>query len=89
MSDTFDFMLRYTEPTTATVDQWALVEPPREWAFTWAKYRDISSGLIVVLYRRGIINIDGGDVDWPASILDRMQSLKALGKMHFGEDWGE
>ena len=89
MSDTFDFQLDYSEPTTAAVDQWELVEAPRDWALASAKYRDMDSGLIVVLYRHGVINIWGGDEYWPASILDRMQSLKALGKMHFGEDWGE
>ena len=88
MSDTFDFQLDYSEPTTATVDQWELVQAPREWAFAWAKYKDMNTGVVVILYRHGIFNIENGRVDIDAGFIDRLQSLKALAKKHFGEDWG-
>ena len=88
--DPFDYMLDYREPTTATADQWALVDSPRsDWTFTWVKYRDMKTGVSVVLYRDGILNIEGGDTDIDAAFIDRLQSLKALARKHFGEEWGE
>jgi len=73
MSDTFDYMLDYTEPTTAaTADHWELLDAPLGWAFTWAKYRDIPTGAIVYLYSNGILNILKADVELDAGFIDRL-----------------
>ena len=90
MSDTFDFQLSYTEPTTtATADHWELVFAPTEWMPMFVEYRDMDSGIVVVLYSNGTIGIESGTTDIHASFIDRLQSLKALARQHFGEDWGE
>ena len=89
MSDTFDFQLSYTEPATATADHWELLQAPGDWAFAWVKYRDMRTGVIVYLYRHDILNIEDGDCDIDAGFIDRLQSLKALARQHFGDDWGK
>ena len=88
-ADAFDFQLDYSEPTTATVDQWELVQAPKEWAWTLVTYRDMDTGVLVQLYSNGTFDMESGEAAMPASLIDRLQSLKALARKHFGEDWGK
>jgi len=90
--DPFDFQLNYSEPTTQATptDQWELVDSPSsDWEWGWAKYRDGETGIEVHVFAPDEFRIVSDDMYLPASLIDRLQSLKALARKHFGEDWGK